>query len=71
MIGRIHPLVRSPAPDLAAVSVSSGHTVEGRIVEVSPDGRVTLQTRHGCFTARPVAPEWRRASGLMGLLSRR
>lgn len=58
----------APGPGIAAVSLSSGGTVEGRIVACPADGRVTLQTVHGCVTSRPVASEWRGNKGILAAL---
>ena len=41
----------------AAVTLSSGGTIQGRIVASDLDGRVTLQTPAGRITGRPVAAE--------------
>ncbi|MBB1497236.1 hypothetical protein [Paracoccus sp. MC1862] len=55
---------------VAAVSLGSGGTVQGRIVAVSPDGRVTLDTPQGSVTGRPVVPETTRGQGLLATIFR-
>ena len=59
MFARSGPARSEADLGIAAVSLSSGGTIEGRIVARSPDGRVTLETPQGCVTGRPVSPEGR------------
>lgn len=54
LLGRlVRPATSAP---LAAVSVSSGGTVQGRVIARDLDGRVTVQTPFGNVTGRAVAP---------------
>ena len=56
----------APWPWHAAVALSSGGTVEGRVVARDGDGRVTLSTPNGQVTGQPVnidaprGPNWLR-----------
>lgn len=59
---------RHLASDHAAVALSSGGTVQGRIVAADLDGRVTLLTSKGRVTGRPVAPEPSPGRGWFGSL---
>lgn len=53
LLGRlVRPATSAP---IAAVSVSSGGTVQGRVIASDLDGRVTVQTPFGRVTGRPVA----------------
>lgn len=63
---------RVPADDrFAAVTLSSGGTIQGRIVASDLDGRVTLQTPAGRITGRAVTAAPERDRGWLAELLRR